>query len=71
MFVALAPTTACSATRLRHRRELAEGGASGRVPHYEQGGHGFGMYQKETTSTGWFDAWVSWLRMHGYLSRAK
>jgi len=29
------------------------------------------MYQKETTSTGWFDAWVSWLRMHGYLSRAK
>ncbi len=39
--------------------------------YYEQGGHGFGMYQKETTSTGWFDAWVSWLRMHGYLSRAK
>src|SRR5690606_25295585 len=29
--------------------------------YYEQGGHGFGMYQKETTSTGWFDAWVSWL----------
>ncbi len=32
---------------------------------YEQGGHGFGMYPKETTSTGWFDAFVSWLRMHG------
>ena len=28
---------------------------------YEQGGHGFGMYPKETTSTGWFDAFVSWL----------
>lgn len=33
---------------------------------YEQGGHGFGMYPKETTSTGWFEAFVSWLRMHGY-----
>ena len=32
---------------------------------YEQGGHGFGMYPKETTSTGWFDAYVSWLTMHG------
>ena len=34
---------------------------------YEQGGHGFGMYPKETTSTGWFEAFVSWLRMHGYV----
>jgi acetyl esterase/lipase len=32
---------------------------------YEQGGHGFGMYPKETTSTGWFNAFVSWLMMHG------
>lgn len=36
---------------------------------YEQGGHGFGMYQKETTSTGWFDTFVSWMTMHGLLSR--
>lgn len=36
---------------------------------YEQGGHGFGMYQKDTTSTGWFNAFVSWLRMHGMLHR--
>ena len=35
---------------------------------YEQGGHGFGMYQKETTSTGWFDAFVRWLDMHGMLN---
>lgn len=35
--------------------------------YYERGGHGFGMYQKETTSTGWFDAYVKWLGMHGYL----
>lgn len=35
---------------------------------YERGGHGFGMYQKTTTSTGWFDAFVSWLGMHGYLA---
>jgi acetyl esterase/lipase len=34
---------------------------------YEQGGHGFGMYKKETTSTGWFDSFVRWLGMHGYL----
>jgi acetyl esterase/lipase len=35
--------------------------------YYERGGHGFGMYNKETTSTGWFDAYVRWLGMHGYL----
>ena len=34
---------------------------------YEQGGHGFGMYKKATTSTGWFDAFSRWLGMHGYL----
>lgn len=38
---------------------------------YEQGGHGFGMYDKETTSTGWFDAFASWLRMHGFLGKAR
>ncbi|CAI3800711.1 alpha/beta hydrolase [Rheinheimera sp. MM224] len=31
---------------------------------YEQGGHGFGMYPKDTTSTGWFSAFSSWLKMH-------
>ncbi|MEZ0327493.1 MAG: alpha/beta hydrolase [Fimbriimonas sp.] len=36
---------------------------------FEQGGHGFGMYDKETTSTGWFESFVSWLRMHGYLTK--
>lgn len=34
---------------------------------YEQGGHGFGMYQKSTTSTGWFDAFARWMDMHGML----
>ncbi|HZU50998.1 MAG TPA: alpha/beta hydrolase fold domain-containing protein [Sphingomicrobium sp.] len=34
---------------------------------FEQGGHGFGMYQKTTTSTGWFDAFLRWLGMHGLL----
>jgi acetyl esterase/lipase len=37
---------------------------------YEQGGHGFGMYPKETTSTGWFDAFVRWIGMHGMLAPA-
>lgn len=37
---------------------------------FEQGGHGFGMYQKETTSTGWFDEFVRWIGMHGMLKRA-
>lgn len=36
---------------------------------YEQGGHGFGMYPKETTSTGWFGAFVRWMGMHGMLKR--
>lgn len=35
---------------------------------YEQGGHGFGMYPKTTTSTGWFDAFARWLDMHGMLT---
>jgi acetyl esterase/lipase len=35
---------------------------------YEQGGHGFGMYPKQTTSTGWFDAFSRWIGMHGMLS---
>jgi acetyl esterase/lipase len=34
---------------------------------FEQGGHGFGMYPKTTTSTGWFDEFVRWLRMHGWV----
>lgn len=38
---------------------------------FEQGGHGFGMYDKTTTSTGWFDNYVRWLDMHGYLERKK
>lgn len=38
---------------------------------YEQGGHGFGMYQKETTSTGWFAAFADWLRMRGFLEKGK
>ena len=36
---------------------------------FEQGGHGFGMYPKETTSTGWFENFASWLRMHGYIKK--
>lgn len=35
---------------------------------YEQGGHGFGMYPKDTTSTGWFAAFASWMAMHGLMS---
>lgn len=36
---------------------------------YEQGGHGFGMYLKETTSTGWFEAFYSWLKMRGFATK--
>ena len=35
---------------------------------YEQGGHGFGMYRKPTTSTGWFDAFSRWMTMHGWIA---
>jgi acetyl esterase/lipase len=38
---------------------------------YEQGGHGFGMYQKETSSTGWFDAFARWMTMHGWIKAAR
>ncbi|HEX4739113.1 MAG TPA: alpha/beta hydrolase [Allosphingosinicella sp.] len=38
---------------------------------YEQGGHGFGMYPKETTSTGWFDAFTRWMGMHGWLKAGR
>jgi acetyl esterase/lipase len=34
---------------------------------YGQGGHGFGMYPKTTTSTGWFDAFYRWIEMNGFL----
>ena len=34
---------------------------------FEQGGHGFGMYPKTTTSTGWFDEFVRWMAMHDLL----
>jgi acetyl esterase/lipase len=37
---------------------------------FEQGGHGFGMYPKETTSTGWFEEFARWLDMHGMLKAA-
>ena len=37
---------------------------------YEQGGHGFGMYPKATTSTGWFDAFARWMTMHGWMRPA-
>ena len=37
---------------------------------FERGGHGFGMYPKETTSTGWFDEFTRWLDMHGMLKPA-
>ncbi|MEG3083663.1 alpha/beta hydrolase [Sphingomonas sp. PB2P12] len=38
---------------------------------FEQGGHGFGMYPKPTTSTGWFDEFTRWMAMHGLLKAAK
>jgi acetyl esterase/lipase len=37
---------------------------------FEPGGHGFGMYPKETTSTGWFEEFARWLDMHGMLKQA-
>jgi acetyl esterase/lipase len=37
---------------------------------FEQGGHGFGMYPKTTTSTGWFDEFARWMDMHGWLKPA-
>ncbi|WP_373284545.1 alpha/beta hydrolase [Sphingomonas metalli] len=33
---------------------------------YQKGGHGFGMYDTHTTSTGWFDAFYRWIDMNGF-----
>jgi acetyl esterase/lipase len=38
---------------------------------FEQGGHGFGMYPKTTTSTGWFDEFARWMTMHGWMKPAQ
>lgn len=38
---------------------------------FEQGGHGFGMYPKPTTSTGWFDSFTRWMAMHDLLKPAR
>ncbi len=38
---------------------------------FEQGGHGFGMYPKPTTSTGWFEEFTRWMAMHGLLARTR
>ena len=37
---------------------------------FEQGGHGFGMYPKPTTSTGWSDEFARWMAMHGWIKPA-
>ena len=29
------------------------------------------MYPKTTTSTGWFDAFVRWMDMHGWVKAAR
>ena len=47
-----------------------EAGVPVEFHYYEQGGHGFGMYPKETTSTGWFNAFAEWMRMHGWANPA-
>lgn len=48
-----------------------DAGAPVEFHYYEQGGHGFGMYPKTTTSTGWFNAFVAWMKMHGWLEQAQ
>ncbi len=40
--------------------------------HYYQGGaHGFGSHKKGTTSDGWFDQFVTWMKVKGFLTSAK
>jgi acetyl esterase/lipase len=38
---------------------------------YGKGGHGFGMYDTKTTSTGWFDAFMRWVEMNGLLAKTR
>jgi dienelactone hydrolase len=63
LFDALAADDPIFGNRLR----LVRLEASKRPVSSSRGGHGFGMYPKETTSTGWLNAFVSWMRMHGWV----
>ncbi len=69
LFVALAaddPLFGNSGLGLIDRRRAAEKPAEFHLS--GQDGHGFGMYPRDTTSTGWFNAFVSWPTMHGLVN---
>ncbi len=61
------PGRAGESSRREHRRNGrafdTHFDTAGCVPGGRSGG--FGMYPKETTSTGWFNAFAIWLTMHG------
>jgi acetyl esterase/lipase len=38
---------------------------------YQNGGHGFGLGNPNRTSNRWFDAFVHWLNVNGFLSKSK
>jgi acetyl esterase/lipase len=44
-----------------------EAGRPVEVHMYQQGGHGFGLGREGTTSPGWFDAFIRWLDVSGFL----
>jgi hypothetical protein len=37
---------------------------------YQNGGHGFGLGNPDRTSNRWFDAFMHWLEVNGFLSAA-
>ncbi|HTG39390.1 MAG TPA: alpha/beta hydrolase, partial [Sphingomonas sp.] len=36
---------------------------------YQGGGHGFGLGKNGTTSTDWFDSFIHWLDVNGWMTK--
>jgi acetyl esterase/lipase len=46
----------------------AKAGGSTELHFYEGGGHGFGSHKKNTTSDLWFDQYMAWMQVKGFLT---
>ncbi len=66
MFAVTVRRSAVHEERLRADRCVAGSGPPRGIP-CTKGGHGFGLGKEGTTSPGWFDAFVRWLDVSGFL----
>ena len=71
LFVAVAADDPFFGGERRASSKAGSRQSAGGAPPVRAGRTGFGMYPKETTSTGWFDEFARWLDMHGMLKPAR